>query len=316
MIHKKSNVTKSVTFAFQNNAGADDADGNEPPPVPKNEDGNYEPNLVATPAWDSARSHRATEQKMKLRADYLEKLLKADIVPLQYYGGDKLPGYLHPLSSRMAELIRKQGKARAKLALQDIREMQALSKLRADTATEMCKQLYEQEGDPNFPEAEQAIVELVTKYRATEITRLDALEKRETAKKPDSDEKLSLQMCKIFPHATGQDRQAAPKRGRSPSAGPPTKRGRSQGRNKPSSSRGRSRNRSPQPGTSGTSRNPKGNSNAPKGQQKPRPEKPKKSKGNSRPNESKGKSLPSDDAKNLMELMQAISKAAQKFNFK
>ena len=195
MVNTPSNTF--LLFYPQNNAGDADAEpGNEQPSTSKDE--RFEPNKSAAPVWDAARTHRAAEQKAKLRADSLTKLMKSDIIPIHFYGGDKLPGYFHPLSQKMADLIRKQGAARCKLAIAELRECQAQEKKRADSKTEMCRQIYADEGDENFTAAEEAIAKLVSRFRNTEIRRIEAVEKRETARHATTSLELSHQVCKVY----------------------------------------------------------------------------------------------------------------------
>ena len=236
---------------------------------------------------------------------------KSEVIPVVFFGADRLPGYFHPLSQKMADLIRKQGTARCKLAIAELRECQALEKKRADTKTDMCRQIYVDEDDDTFPAAEEAISKLVTRFRNTELRRIEAIEKLETARNPTTNNTLSRQLCKIYEAPVikpNNGRRSGNKRNRSPSNGRYNKR-----QDRRSANRGRNRSTSRNPGN-GRRDNPQAGTSGGRREDRPRTT----SKGQSKKNPSKGKgqAAPSLTARELQEAMDTLAKAAKQLSSK
>ena len=170
----------------------------------------------------------------------------------------------------------------------------------------MCLQIYQDEGDDGFEAADQAITNLVARFKDTEERRIEGVEKRETTRHPNDNRALSNMMCKSFEvtRPQGKTNPPGPKRQRSSSRGPPNKRGRS------SNSRTAGPPSDARPSRAGPSRNPpKGKSRAntaPQGRAQSQTYK-----GQSRANASKGKTPLSLTAEELMKAMETLQKAAQ-----
>ena len=138
--------------------------------------------------WNCAKKHRAMEQKAKLRADTLEYLLSEDLTPGYFLGIDKIPRYNirdGELPTPLTDLIFKQGRERTGVAVDYLRQEQQREKARADYYDQATKDLYDQEGNGGYPQAEQLMVNLLTHYHSAEKKRLDALTAKEQARRPN-----------------------------------------------------------------------------------------------------------------------------------
>ena len=170
----------------------------------------------------------------------------------------------------------------------------------------MCRQIYGDEGDENFPAAEDAIAKLVTRFRNTEIRRIEAIEKRETTRHATSNLELSKQLCKMY-EAPQPRQNTGRERRRSPSSSRRNKKGRLNGR---SSNYERFRSTS----TNGRNDRAKAGPSSSRGDDRPQT----KSKGQSKSNPSKGKgNAPTPlSAKELQDAMDILARAAKQLGKK
>ena len=259
----------------------DAADNNQPGPSKTRERVKILP--AAEPMWVAARRHRGMEQKCKLRADFHTNLLAQGVTPGQFLGADKISRYFlkdGALPTPLAEMIQAQAKLKTELAIQLLQEEQMREKNLADYYTKVTQDLYQQEGVDSYAQAEELMVSLCTHYRGIEKKRLDALTKKELARKASSPKDLAQLVCKDSdfpapsrnPSSTKGPAKRAPTRSRSPARdnkrqAAPNNRGKptpaASGRAKPTS-----RSKSPKPGPSGKG---KSGANASKGKGKAQP---------------------------------------------
>ena len=289
----------------------------------------------AEPMWIAARRHRGMEQKSKLRADYHQNLLDQDVIPGQFLGMDKLARYFikeGTLPGPLTTLLMEQGRAKTELAIKLLREEQQKEKSLADYYEKVTKDLYQQEDNHDYPQAEALMVSLLNHYRNIEKKRLDSLMKRELSRKPASDADLALLVCKegdsFAPMPSTSRGNGAPKRQRNPkSQSPPRDRKKksaasttataTKGAQAPSrsrESRSQSRGKSPKPRTPTTSK-----AKASKGKSASNPDKG-KGKAKAKASTSKGgrtrnpleSSDLSEGARNILEALTEISKQLKK----
>ena len=183
---------------------------------------------AAEPMWLAARRHRGAEQKAKLRADFNQELLEKDIIPSSFLGSEKMPRYFikdGALPLQMKDLIVQQGRDKAILAIEVLREEQSKEKRLADYYDGICADLYKSEGHPGLTEAMNLMSSLLTHYRGVEKRRLDSLLKREESKQPTSDEDFARLLCKdpepfTVPNTRGS---GPPRRGRPAKTPSPTR---------------------------------------------------------------------------------------------
>lgn len=227
----------------------------------------------AEPMWNCAKRHRTSEQKCKLRADTLATMLTDDLVPGYFMGVDKIPRFFMKdgeLPTRLTDMINRQARERTQVAIDYLRLEQAKEKSRADFYDQATKDLYAQEEDRSYEEAETLMVNLLTTYRVSEKRRLEALAKKEAARKPSTRKDIANLLCKeeesykIPTFTRGRAPTSPPKRRRAPKT-PSTspsrdrKRNRSTGRREQKPSRGPATSTSSKTTTSTTPRKSKKN---------------------------------------------------------
>ena len=275
--HKKKKHQVCFTFPLQ----ADDSKPNDnqhngnnsadaattTPPPPKQP---LKLLTAAEPMWNCAKKHRAMEQKAKLRADTLEYLQSEDITPGYFLGIDKIPRYYirdGELPTPLTDLIFKQGRERTGVAIDYLRQEQQREKSRADYYDQATRDLYDQEGNGGYPQAEQLMVNLLTHYRSVEKKRLDALTAKEQTRRPKTRTETATLLCKeqdsfrIPPNTS-----SAPSRGRAPRSPPKRPRGPKNTSNSPHREKKRNKSSTSVNTKSHNSRSPARSSKAPTNQ--------------------------------------------------
>jgi hypothetical protein len=99
----------------------------------------------------------------------------------------------------MVTLIREQGRARAELAIQDLREHQRVAANRALNHDKIWKEIYVQEGETSTDEAIALSDKLVAHFHTLEVKRLQDFASKERSKNPKDNDAMSLLLCKEFP---------------------------------------------------------------------------------------------------------------------
>ena len=100
---------------------------------------------VAEATWNTAKQHQGVEQKPKMQADHIDHLLETDVIPAPYLGSKRLSRYFLQqdcLPTPMRDLILKQGREKALLASQLLRQQQVREKGYVDFYTRSTADIY------------------------------------------------------------------------------------------------------------------------------------------------------------------------------
>ena len=206
-IHKHK-VTFIIPSPLQNNEGGEEVAIEADPPAAVNTQpgaSSSKPRervkilASAEPMWVAARRHRGMEQKCVLRADFHEQLLAQNVLPGQFLGADRLSRYFikdGALPVALSDMITQQAREKTLLAIKLLKEEQLREKKLADYYDAVTKDLYQQEGSDQYPQAEALMVSLLSHYRGIEKRRLDALAKKELTRKANTPSDLANALCR------------------------------------------------------------------------------------------------------------------------
>ena len=93
-------------------------------------------------------------------------------------------------------MITAQAREKTLLAIKLLKEEQLREKKLADYYDAVTKDLYQQEGSDQYPQAEALMVSLLSHYRGIEKRRLDALAKKELTRKANTPSDLANALCR------------------------------------------------------------------------------------------------------------------------
>ena len=147
-------------------------------------------NKMAKPMWDVTRGHLISQQKAHLRGVHLRTLLELDVMPIEFFGAEKLHRYYATnggiLSEDMQALIGRQAREKAELVLQELITTSEKESRNATYFAQITSQIYEHEKDNGFELANIALQKVVGFYQKTETDRLEALATKEKERQPQN----------------------------------------------------------------------------------------------------------------------------------